>query len=47
VRRYVASLRAAVGPVVTGRILTRDPGYVCQAAEDEAVACLPACDDYP
>lgn len=35
VRRYVARLRAAVGPRAAGRILTRHPGYLCQAAEDE------------
>jgi DNA-binding SARP family transcriptional activator len=33
--RYVIRLRAAIGPVPAGRILTRSPGYVCQAAEDE------------
>ncbi len=35
VRRYVVRLRAAVGPAAAARILTREPGYMCQAAEDE------------
>jgi tetratricopeptide (TPR) repeat protein len=31
----VARLRQVVGPEVAGRIVTRAPGYVCQAAADE------------
>jgi DNA-binding SARP family transcriptional activator/tetratricopeptide (TPR) repeat protein len=35
VRRYVVRLRRAVGPELAGRIVTRAPGYVCQADGDE------------
>jgi len=35
VRRYVVRLRRVVGEELAGRIVTRAPGYMCQAAEDE------------
>jgi hypothetical protein len=35
-RVYMARLRQAVGPAVAGRIVTRDPGYLCEVSEDEA-----------
>ncbi|MGH3122496.1 MAG: AfsR/SARP family transcriptional regulator [Trebonia sp.] len=35
VRRYVARLRQVVGPELAARIVTRAPGYVCQAGVDE------------
>jgi len=34
-RSYVTRLRHAVGPEVAARIRTRDPGYLCEVAEDE------------
>ena len=34
-RVYVARLRHAVGPGIAPRILTKHPGYLCQAADDE------------
>lgn len=34
-RSYVMRLRRAVGPAVAARIQTRDPGYLCQVADDE------------
>jgi len=34
-RTYVMRLRRVVGPQVAARILTRDPGYLCQVAEAE------------
>ena len=34
-RSYMTRLRDAVGPGVAARILTRDPGYLFQVAEDE------------
>jgi DNA-binding SARP family transcriptional activator len=35
VRRYVVRLRRALGPVLAARIVTRAPGYACQAGADE------------
>jgi DNA-binding SARP family transcriptional activator len=35
VRSYVVRLRRVVGPAVAARIVTRDPGYRCEVAEDE------------
>jgi DNA-binding SARP family transcriptional activator len=34
-RTYVVRLRRAVGPAVAARIVTRDPGYRCEVAQDE------------
>ncbi len=34
-RTYVMRLRNAVGATVAARIVTREPGYLCQVAEDE------------
>ena len=34
-RNYVKSLRRALGPDIGERIITREPGYVMQLAEDE------------
>ena len=35
VRSYVMRLRRSVGPQVAARIITRDPGYLCQVTDDE------------
>lgn len=35
VRSYVMRLRQAVGPTVAARLVTRDPGYLCQVGQDE------------
>ena len=34
-RSYVARLRRSVGPAVAALIVTRDPGYGCEAGDDE------------
>ena len=34
-RSYAVRLRHAVGPAIAARILTRDPGYLCRATDDE------------
>ena len=34
-RSYVMRLRRSVGPQVAARIITRDPGYLCQVTDDE------------
>ena len=35
VRSYVMRLRQTVGPAVAARLVTRDPGYLCQVGPDE------------
>src|SRR5262245_47392024 len=35
VRSYVMRLRQVVGMGVAARIVTREPGYLCQVADDE------------
>lgn len=35
VRSYVMRLRQVVGPVVAARLVTRNPGYLCQVGQDE------------